>query len=625
MKTAIVLYELEHLVVIDALKEKWGADACIVSLDAEIDFALGKRGMPFVSGQTLQNRFEPSAYMRAHEITRAICEDEGLQFLSYRGISLLKPLRLSIHQYFQNLCYYVDIFDRYLAQFGDIELLIVPAKIVPLSQTSAPLAREEVHLVSHAAELVTKSHNIRYVPYEMATPARYARNVYEAVTFSLKRALFGFAISFLNVVVMLRPRRPLRLLASDYWRNIVPVLTLLSTDVEVVMVDRGEALSAGWRNIWRYKMRFMHIDRFLSWRGSLRARMYAKACQKKWNAARTLLWQDRELVYCKTNLQETAQMVMDRLMASALSEVLRDIEGTYAMYARLTPDVVWLRASISAQRHFAILPLVAEVEGTPALEVQHGGEYLGPGSPTQEHPSQYLAVYGKLIADELRELGYAKERLIDAGSPRFDSYVEDCKPRSKTVREGITILTNTPNINIGERYGTYSIEEYFKALGDAVSMVPTGRLLVASRSTHIRSQFLHDARERGLQGILYEMVGTTPLPELFRQADFFVCSHSTVVYEALLYRLPVIIASFAPVEKMMTDFHFGKFEKAGALLIAHTPDELRDLVGKLASDESLRTRMIVAGEAFMQEQFSFDGHASERIAAELRSWAHLPA
>ena len=119
----------------------------------------------------------------------------------------------------------------------------------------------------------------------------------------------------------------------------------------------------------------------------------------------------------------------------------------------------------------------------------------------------------------------------------------------------------------------------------------------------------------------YESVGTTPLTELFRRADIFVCSYSTVVYEALIYRLPVILTAFAPVEKMMANFHFSHFEKAGALLIAHSLEELSDMLQKLAANPEARARMSKAGWEFMQKNFSFDGHASERIAQLIRNWS----
>ena len=323
-------------------------------------------------------------------------------------------------------------------------------------------------------------------------------------------------------------------------------------------------------------------------------------------------------------LRDTAERIFTQIIYSAVPATTRDIEGTYAMFARLTPDVVELRASVSGQRHFAVLPLVARELDIPAFEMQHGGEYLGPGSPTQQHPAYFFAAYGKLVCEEFRTLGYEEGRFLPVGSPRFDAYVHAIpKATARGEKSNIVILSNTPTTSVGERYGTYSIEEYFHALGRAVRDVQNVHLMIASRSS-ARNIFLNDARERGLRGILYEHAGTTPLPQLFAKTDIFICSHSTVVYEALLYRLPVVIASFAPVEKMMTDFHFSRFKEAGALAIAHTPDELREIVRKLTVDAGARERMSAAAEAFMREQFSFDGHASERIAELIRNWSKRP-
>ncbi|MFA7309389.1 MAG: hypothetical protein WC050_00610 [Candidatus Paceibacterota bacterium] len=624
MKTAVFLYEIEQLDLLDSLVADLSkrADSIIVSLDAEVDYALERRGVPFISGKTLQNRMEPSAYMRADEITALLCESEELSFLTHRAVSLVKPLRLVIHQYFQNLLYYTDVIGRFVEQTSDIERLVIPASSISVSKTSGPLAREEVRTVIEAAELVALARNIPCEVHGLPQVARMERNRWWRETvFGTKRFFFGITLFLFNGVLAARPRRRLCLIASDYWRNMTPVLNELSEETEIIMLDRSEALKAGFRNIWRHKMQFVHIAHFLTLAARLRSWKQARALAGQWAIVRADAWKESDFSFGMSDVRCTADRIMTRLIDEALHDVIRDIEGAYAMYERLAPDAVWLRASVSGQRHFAILPLVACEIGLPALEVQHGGEYLGRGSPTREHPAQYLAVYGKLVCDEFRALGYESERLIVAGSPRFDAYVKNKKPRVASDSTGITIVSNTPTISVGERYGTYSVEEYFHTLGEVARGVPDVRLLIASRSASVRSAFFEEARERGLAGIPYESVGTTPLPELFRQADIFVCSHSTVVYEALLYRLPVVIASFAPVEKMMTDFHFRPFEEAGAVAIAHTPEQLREIVGKLAADAEARERMSAAGEAFMKEQFSFDGYSSKRIADRIRAWA----
>lgn len=624
MKTAIILYEVSQLTSLDALIKKWsdgGEAPQLVSLDAEIDFALEKRGIPFISGKTLQDRVSPAAYVRADEVAHAMFDDERMSFLTYRNVSLLDSLRFSTQVYLGRLFHYIDVVGRFVESAPEVKRLVVPVTIAPVSKTSDPLAVEESRIVYEAARLVAEQGGIQCELHDTRSPALQVKGSWRGWVFASKRTLFGVALSLLNTGMALRSRRPLRILASDYWNSLVPVLRQLP-EAELVLLDRSQALYAGLANIWRHKVRFMHIEHFLSGKGRRRARAQAKKCEEQWTTTRKEMLASLDLTFRGISLAGTAERILTHLIKMAVPDVIRDVEGTYAMYERLSPDAVLLRASASRQRHFSVLPLVAREVGIPALEVQHGGEYLGSGSGTRRHAAYYLATYGPLVCDEFRTLGYEKERLLPVGSPRFDAYIRDAQ-KEAIVREkrDLVILSNTPTMDISERYGTYSIEEYFKTLGEAARGIPNARLLVASRSTTVRSAFLEEARARGLSGVNYESVGTTPLPELFRQADIFVCSYSTVAYEALLYRLPVILAAFAPTEKMMADFHFSHFAKAGALLIAHSPEELADMLQRLSTDVEARARMSAAAETFMCEQFSFDGHASERIAKLIRNWS----
>lgn len=626
MKTAIFLYEVSQLASLDALIAKGsegGETPTLVSLDAEIDFALEKRDVPFISGKTLQNRATPLAYVQAGEIIRILFDNEKLSFLQYRNVSLLDSLRFSTHVYISPLFNYIDAIERFVDGVSEVKRLVVPVSVVPVSKTSDALAAEESKAVYEAARLVAEGRGIECEAYDMRSAAFKAKNHWQAQAFAFKRALFGAVLSFLNTCMALFPRRPIRILASDYWNSLAPILRELP-EAELVLLDRGQALQAGFRNIWRHRVRFMHIKQFLSWRGKWRARAHAKKCEAEWMVMCPDMLTSLDLTFRGVSLASTAERILTHLVKTAIPDIIADIEGSYAMYDSIAPDAVLLRASASRQRHFSILPLVAQEVGIPALEVQHGGEYLGPGSGTRHHAAYYLATYGPLVCKEFRSLGYEKERLFPVGSPRFDAYVRNAQKaggRGSEKGVGLTIVSNTPTMDISERYGTYSIEEYFKTLGGAVRNIANARLFIASRSTTVRAAFLEEARSRGLSGVSYESVGTTPLPELFRQADIFVCSYSTVVYEALIYRLPVILATFAPVEKMMADFHFSHFQKAGALLIAHSPEELTDLLQKLSADPEARARMSATGWDFMQKNFSFDGHASERIAKLVRNWS----
>src|SRR3989344_2711627 len=370
MKTAIFLYEMEHLASLDALLARF-KDARIVSLDAEIDYALEKRGILCISGKTLQNRTAPAAYMRADEITRDMCEGEALSFLTYRNISFLEPIRFPIHLYFIRLLTYIDLIARAVEHIEGIERLVVLPPTGVVFSTSGFLAEHEAFAVVEAARLVAESQGIAFEAIQRTSVTLRAGNRLRNMLFMGQRALFAGAIGVLNRLMSLRPRRPIRIIASDYWRNIAPVLGVLP-QAEVIMIDRKEALKAGWRNIWRHTMRFMHLTQFLSRKERRRALQNACDCQKEWQGVKSRAWPSVDFMFRGISLAPICERIMTRLVERAVPRVACDIAGAYAMYECLTPDAVWLRVSVSGQTHFSVLPLVARELGIPSLEPQHG-------------------------------------------------------------------------------------------------------------------------------------------------------------------------------------------------------------------------------------------------------------
>ena len=179
MRAAIILYELNQLASLDALIARYGGEGeapQIVSLDAEIDFALEKRGTPFISGKTLQDRTTPAAYVRADEITRALYDNERMSFLRYRNVSLLDSLRFSTQIYVGRLLHYIDVIERFAESVPDLKHLAVPISVVPVSKTSDPLAVEESKIVYEAARLVAERRKIDCEPYDMRSATLQVKN-----------------------------------------------------------------------------------------------------------------------------------------------------------------------------------------------------------------------------------------------------------------------------------------------------------------------------------------------------------------------------------------------------------------------------------------------------------------
>ena len=92
-------------------------------------------------------------------------------------------------------------------------------------------------------------------------------------------------------------------------------------------------------------------------------------------------------------------------------------------------------------------------------------EYLGPGS-REPQPRGTLSrdITGPPGCNEFRTLGYEQTTSLPIGSPRFDLYITDAQKKAERQKESstLTILSNTPTMDIGERYGTFDFEEYFK-------------------------------------------------------------------------------------------------------------------------------------------------------------------
>ncbi|TSC64445.1 MAG: hypothetical protein G01um101491_282, partial [Parcubacteria group bacterium Gr01-1014_91] len=240
MKTAIFLYETSQLASLDALIAKWsdgGVAPTIVSLDAEIDFALEKRGVPFVSGKTLQNRASPATYVRAEEMARSLYDDERMSFLKYRDVPLADSLRFSTHVYLVYLLYYVDAVERFRENAPDVKRFVVPVSVAPVSKTSDPLAVEESKMIHEAARLVCERNGILCEAHDMRSSALSVKNKRQAFVFETKRVLFGVVLSFMNAFMALRPRRQIRIVASDYWKSLAPILHQLP-EAELILLDR---------------------------------------------------------------------------------------------------------------------------------------------------------------------------------------------------------------------------------------------------------------------------------------------------------------------------------------------------------------------------------------------------
>ena len=618
----LFLYELGHLDAcarfFDEHPQVREEGYLIVPLGLEIEYALARDGTPFLSGRTYRPT-DTGRYLLSEEWAGEL-DSQKWQWFQYRGISLSRLFFFSIRHYTLYLLYYATILENLLVRHPAVRRLVVfpsshalqavPAKTVSLVREQ-PLLREQLAVVVACARLIGAQRGIEVVIPQAPVSAKQVR--FHRFIFTLQRAFLELGIRIYNAGIgVLRPRGAPRILASDYWRNIEPILSQLPRG-ELMLFDRGEAFRAGVRNLWRFRIRLFNFNSF-SIRGRKKARTETeRVFEERWRNLR----ENGLSAYSSGtfSLRPLLREAFEEIFTHAVPLMLRDIDGAYAMLGALAPDSVFLRASTSLQTHFTILAQVARACGIPSLELQHGLEYLGPGSTSKRHSAEYIAVYGQVVQDEFVALGFPREKIPIVGSPRFDAYKNEISSpgQNRPSGKGLSVLCVGTAVGVESFYDDYDLEDYYRAIARALEKIPGSSVVIKLRPSPARESFYRSAIETIFARVPYTIAQYEPLPELFASADIVVSYYSTFVLEALKFSKPTIAFSVAPVETEMIRFHLTQYAGAGGLLTAYTQDELEEAFRSLAHDVALRDRLAERSKEVLARFHLFDGGASKRI------------
>ncbi len=590
----------------------------IVPSSLEIESALAEKSIPFCSGRAYRPR-DTSRFQLAEAWTAGLFDSQEWRWFQYRGVSLAQMFFLPVQDYILRLLYYTTVFENVLTQHPAARRLVVfpsshslaaatPQEVTAVRQQ--PLLREHIVAVVACAKLIGKQLGIEVVIPHARVPMKQMR--FNRRTFALKRMLLELSITMYNICIgLVRPRGTPRILASDYWRNVAPIMEQLPQG-ELMLFDRGEALKAGFKNLWRYRIRLYNFNSF-SIRDNERARGEA---QQLFEERRNELRENGFSKYAYRGITLRPLMIeaFDELCARVVPQTLRDIDGTFALLIALKPDIVFLRASVSLQTHFNILAQVARACAIPSLELQHGLEYLGPDSYSRRHSAEYIAVYGQLVQDEFAALGFPREKLPIVGSPRFDAYEEEVPPTNKNrqERKGLSVLCVGTIVAVESAQDDYDLEDYYTAIARALEKVPGSSVVIKLRPGPVREHFYREVIDRIFARIPHTITRHESLPVLFASADFVVSYYSTFVLEALKFNKPVVVFTTDPPEKKAVNFHFTRYSEAGGLLVADTQEDLENAFHSL-SETAVRERLSERAENVLSQFHLFDGKASERI------------
>lgn len=623
-KNIIFLSELGHIDILTQFLEKnptlYQEGFLIIPLDVEVEYALKEKNISFLSGREYRTPdFAPMVL--AEDWTASVLESERWSFFTYRGVLLSRLYFLPLHWYTSHVLYYGDIVSNVLMRHVSAETFIFFNTLDEEPMMGGTLVMQQVRaMIDVLTSIVTeKGKKVSIFNSGLSKESKHTSRL----SFTVKRALFGIGITILNNIITLTRRpRATRILASDYWKYLEPYVKRLDS-AEVILIDRKEALNAGFSNIWKFRMRFLHVDAF-SEKTTIERTNARERIMQEWFSIKEK--EDLPLFQVSGNgvsLRPIIVRALERIVDEAVTKVLRDIDGAHMMCERLKPDLIELKSTISAQTHFIILAQVARARGVPSLEIQHGLEYYGPGSFWRRHSAEYMGVYGSFVQKEMEAVGDLNSTPIVIGSPRFDVYASLQKEMSVTTSgtfiNPVSFLCIAPAIGAGGDFDTYDAEEYYKAVAFAVKKIPNARVVIKLRPGPNRDLLVRSMFASFFEGVSYTVAQLEPFSELFRKTDIIISCYSTVVLEALASGKPMIFLGLYPSQKMMGLHHFTKYAEQGALKLATTEEELVLAVEELGLDSRARTKLVENCVAFLDREYAFDGKASERTAELIKA------
>jgi hypothetical protein len=264
--------------------------------------------------------------------------------------------------------------------------------------------------------------------------------------------------------------------------------------------------------------------------------------------------------------------------------------------------------------------------GIPSLEVQHGIIYLGPRSGTLQSAVEYMATYGPQTNEEFAQVGYTDETTFSVGSPRFDVYphMRERSAGPRPADKPFTIACVVPAILPQSWSDSYEVVEYLTDLAEAARQIPNVLVILKLRPDPDNEAFYRDAITKVFAGVPHRIAQYELLVDIFEEADVIVSIYSTTVLEGLISGRPTIYTGILEQHRALGET-LASYNEAGALLMVNTREELTAGLVSLASDPPLREGLVRAADAFMAERYSFDGHASEKLADAIRTLANKGA
>lgn len=592
----------------------------VVALDYELELELKKRDIAFSSLRKLtvsiEGEREPIEYTR--RLANEWYMSPDLAFFRHEGILLGEPHAGALHQYFGALIYYFSLLEQLFALPGTT-LVSIPESFRPALATADPTAVFKNRLPTDVAQLLAEQKKVacQIIP---APIVGRTRGWVSASVQDLSQTVVRMLVHALNgIITVARRPRPIKLLSTDPWSRIEPFIKNMD-DVELIMTRRQEIKNMQGA-IWRTRARFHHRHDFVDRAARTLARQKAREFGQAWDMLGSAPSLAGSFAYHGVSFWPIVREVLSAIVKDNSEDAVATIENTKRLIAHYGVNCILLFSSVKGYNN--LIARLAERLDIPSIELQHATEVTEASHPYARLNSRYLLAYGGLTKKTYERFGVEPWRIIECGSPRFDSYATPI-PEEKLVHfrtrlhlsgPYLNALMLLPQIHLSLEPGSftsYSLQETVEAYARLHKKHLELRFLLRPRPSPWREGFYNREETLALFPGETRLVQYENMQMLLAVSDIVVSGNSTVVLEAMLMHRPVII--YLP---RIIDEEFRAFEDAGAVRIARTEEDLHVQVAALNSGQC-RAALVARADRFLRENFVLDGKSAERVAALIR-------
>ncbi len=583
-------------------------DTQIVCFDFWIERELKKKDIPCISLQDLMpsEDTEEGWWLLVQNVAREWYRLPAMKFFEYEDIRIGEALEPMMEAYLSKLLHYVRIGIVFKKRYPGAKIYI-PAPLVGDMSSAGPLSFFEQWAVVDAFRMVRVESEIWG---HRTTPRKHV----------FTRTFFkSFLIRAYNVVNGLAPPRSFKIFASEYWSHIAPVIEQMD-EAELVLMESSELKKIPWRQILKHRIRIQHPADRTNWFMRRSAKVSAEEFLKKWKSVKKEV--AGYLSETRGEIDWTPVLEACEYLVTYSARVITDIDALRKIMKEEKPGVVLQRASIGGrQHHFFLMARLASQLGIKSIELQHAGAIFDPRSIHSHLETSFLAAYGEIEKEGYSLNGYASERIISVGSPRFDQYRQNDERFSEKkietlkslgfshLRKVLMVAVPAEQISLSPlSFSSYDIGAFFLEMRHVRLVLPEAQFIFKFRQiygTEGCQAYLQELFPEG--GIA--MVDGDPYP-LICASDVVVSGNSTIMYEAMISRKPLVLSPWKTWDYNLALYGaVASYVRSGA-----------DLAGVLEGifSGNSHTQDVVNKQQLFMGRHAFDGHSAERIVALLR-------